>query len=182
MSKRPLLKTMVFSSSLWALLVFLWAPGHSMDRGNEMRILETGAATMVVEVVTGDYQVEPLPSPEEGYARITAPGYGYTAVIGKPLLPATGFLVGIPLQGAFSVLVLEEEWTTMKTGPSARFLCPAWTFRRLRVRGPGDFHPMTSSIAGTYSIPQLWRGLSPSVFSEARRSAGSGFTPFVTTR
>jgi hypothetical protein len=113
-------KTTLFALLFFAPLLFLSLAIPRTAWSNEILVLDSGPTTLLVEVTTTDYRLEPLAGSAEGYLRIRAPGCGYTSQKSKPLLPTRGFLVGIPLQGTPAVAVLEEEWTTLETG----LICP----------------------------------------------------------
>ena len=153
MSKRRVIKTSVGMASFFALFFLLFDPGHLAAQGNEIRVLESGLTTMVLEAITLHYQVEALDGAGEGYSRLKASSCGYTSSRGRPLLPVRGFLVGMPLESELQVHVLEEEWTTLDVG----LLCPvptpsadqqasgrsvSWTFTPAeKVYGRNAFYP-----------------------------------------
>ncbi len=138
MVPRFAINRLAFTAPLWVALLFLGLPEPSRAQTNELRIVETGTNTLLVEVLTRDYRLETLSIAGRDYIGITAPGYGHITSIGKPLLPTTGFLVGTPPQGNFKVVVLEEEWITRKTDP----ICPVPKLVReaSRAEEPGTWH------------------------------------------
>ena len=86
------------------------ATGDPVDKPEGLRLLESDAAGVILELVTPVPDVRPTEIEGRLYHQVTVPGYATTGEAAKPQLPARYVLLGVPPQARLSleVHVLEE--------------------------------------------------------------------------
>jgi hypothetical protein len=88
-----------------------------------VRIIESDASGVIVELVTSRFEVNPLEVGGKQYQRVSIPTYshGFSSETGFPQVPIKGVLIGVPERRAFGVDLLEAEDETF----SGYYLYPA---------------------------------------------------------
>jgi hypothetical protein len=77
-----------------------------------VQLLESNADGVIIKIEIPDFQFGTMEHEGEQYQTISFPGCGYTAEAGKPQLPVTGTLLGVPIDAEFNLQILESDYST----------------------------------------------------------------------
>jgi len=80
---------------------------------NAPRLISSDASGIVVEVGVQTYSLSEVQVQGQAFRRMTVPGYVTTVAPGRPAVPVTSALLGVPENVDLSVAVLEEEGETL---------------------------------------------------------------------
>jgi hypothetical protein len=89
-----------------------------------IRLLQSDAGGVVLELDTPSYQVATFDQPDGSYQQLNVLGAVLSAEPGKPQLPYFSTLIGLPAQGGFELHVTEDESQVL---PGSFHLLPAPT-------------------------------------------------------
>jgi hypothetical protein len=84
-----------------------------------VRVLESDAAHVLLEVVPGESKTEEVPGPARTYVRVTMPGMGLVDELGRPEVPVGSVRVGVPPGAVPRLRVVSQEWSDSRPGAIA---------------------------------------------------------------
>jgi len=90
-----------------------YIPSDSIEADNIVQLLESNADGAIIKIEIPDFQFGTIEHEEEQFQTISFPGCGYTAEEGKPQLPVTGTLLGVPTDAEFNLQIVESDYSIL---------------------------------------------------------------------
>jgi len=88
-------------------------PSDSIESDIKIQLLESNADGVTIKMEIPNFQFGTMEHEGEQFQTISFPRCSYTAEEGKPQLPVSGILLGVPIDAEFNLQILESDYSIL---------------------------------------------------------------------